>query len=166
MANAKKENEFKLDDKVTVISIAPWNTNFSRLTSIGEVSVTASGTVRLSREEIIAQVNNNNKLFNGMGNGAHATYYIDDAETRKYLEFETDDVKQKVVNKETVAELFKIEKYEDFVNAVKDLVVTRAEKQAFIKIVISEKYNEYDKVSFAREHCRFSFKYNEVNYGI
>ena len=40
------------------------------------------GTVRLSRSEIIAQIQSGNRLFNGVdSHGSHATLYIEDEPT-------------------------------------------------------------------------------------
>lgn len=143
------EKEFDLNKKVNVISIADWITGFKRIVSFGEQSVIPNGTFRIAREEIVAQVNNNNKLFVGNGNGEHATYYIDDKETRDYLEF----TNQKRIDKSFVDSLFAIENMEEFKKAVKDSIVTRAEKIALKKIVTEHIYNDYYKMTFIMNHC-------------
>ena len=74
------EKEIRLDEKVVVRSLAPWNTGAARKTTIGDITIPAKGTVYLTREEIIAQAQNGNKLVNGIdGYGSHATWYIEDA---------------------------------------------------------------------------------------
>lgn len=58
------EEDLNLDAKVTVKNLAGWDVTFARLQDgHGDVVVVANGQQRLSRNEVIAQVNNNNKLF-------------------------------------------------------------------------------------------------------
>ena len=76
--------ELNLEQKVTVRNIAGWMTGFRRIESQGDVTIPQEGTIRLSRSEIIAQVQNGNRLFNGIDErGSHATLYIDDEYTRR-----------------------------------------------------------------------------------
>ena len=80
MADTNVNEELNLDQKVTVKNIAGWS------------------STRLSRNEIISQVQNGNRLFTGTdGNGSHATLYIDDAPTRKEIGFDNEDGKDKQV---------------------------------------------------------------------
>ena len=59
MAEEKNVNnateDVRLDKKVTVRSIAPWDTGTARKTSIGDITISPMGTVLVSREELIAQ---------------------------------------------------------------------------------------------------------------
>lgn len=52
------EEDFNLEKKVTVRSIAEWTTGFQRIETNGDVTIPPNGTVRLSRGEIISQVQN------------------------------------------------------------------------------------------------------------
>lgn len=82
-------SDMRLDEKVMVRSIAMWNTGSVRVTSNGDISIPAKGSVLLSREEIIAQAQNGNKLLSGIDDvGSHATWYIEDEYTRKELSFD------------------------------------------------------------------------------
>ena len=84
--------ELNLEQKVTVKSIAGWNVGFPKLTETGDALIAPGGSARFTRNEIITQVQNGNKLFVGIdGMGSHATLYIEDADTRKELEFDTDE---------------------------------------------------------------------------
>lgn len=84
------KDDFNLEKKVTVRSIAEWTTGFQRIETNGDVTIPPNGTVRLSRGEIISQVQNGNLLFTGIdGQGSHATLYIEDKPTRIEADFET-----------------------------------------------------------------------------
>ena len=64
--------------------------------------------VRVKREELADQISAGNRLLAGLDSyGSHATLYIDDEDTRKYLEFDSEDGKRKqnVINDEKVQKL-------------------------------------------------------------
>ena len=111
MADTNVNEELNLDQKVTVKNIAGWSVGFARIDGIGDVTITAEGSTRLSRNEIISQVQNGNRLFTGTdGNGSHATLYIDDAPTRKEIGFDSEDGKDKqvVFNDAAITKVFAI----------------------------------------------------------
>ena len=123
------EKEVKLDEKVVVRSIAPWVTGSRRILSVGDIQIQPNGTVTVSREELIAQAQSGNKLLTGIdGKGSHATLYIDDEWTRRELEFETDKVKQKVINLDVIKHMFELKTMSSFQKNIEENVVTRAEK--------------------------------------
>lgn len=145
--------EIRLDEKVVVRSIAPWQTGCTRKLTLGDISVPPNGSIRLSREEIITQAQSGNRLLIGTdGYGKHATWYVEDEYVRKELEFDTDDRKQKLVNKEFVKELFNIKSKKDFEDMVINEIVTRAEKVALMENIKLLKINDYEKISFCMEH--------------
>ena len=155
---AQNVQELNLDTKVTVRSIAGWSTGFSRIESVGDVTITPEGTTRLSRNEIISQVQNGNKLFCGLnGDGSHATLYIDDAPTRAYLDFESEDgeTKQNVFSDAKVKEVFGLKTQAAFEKACKETFYTRAEKYALIQAIKRLKINDYSKIRFAEEYTGY-----------
>ena len=77
--------EINMDEKVTVINLAPWNVSFPNNVGRGDTCFAPSAKVRVKRDEISDQVSAGNKLFGLDSYGSHATLYIDDADTRKYL---------------------------------------------------------------------------------
>ena len=84
MENTEVVQELSMETKITVRSLANWTTGFQRIESTGDVTITPNGTTRLSRGEVISQVQNGNMLFTGIdGVGSHATLYIEDADTRR-----------------------------------------------------------------------------------
>ena len=158
MSNEKetksKTEEIRMEDKITITSIAPWNTGFHRILTVGDVSIAPNGQIRLSREEVLAQGQSNNKLITGIdGMGSHATLYIEDEWTRKELGFDTDDSKQVVVNKKLVKEIFEKKTFVAFKKAIEENIVTRAEKFSLLSMIKTLKINEYDKVAFCEEYC-------------
>ena len=158
MSNEKetkgKAEEIRMEDKIAVTSIAPWATGFRRILTVGDVSIAPNGTVRLSREEVLAQGQSNNKLLTGIdGMGSHATLYIEDEWTRKELGFDTETTKQVVVDKKFVKELFDKKTISAFKNAITENIVTRAEKFSLLSMIKTLKINEYDKVAFCEEYC-------------
>ena len=149
-----KVEEIRMEDKITVTSIAPWATGFRRILTVGDVSIAPNGTIRLSREEVLAQGQSNNKLLTGIdGMGSHATLYIEDEWTRKELGFDTDEKKQTVINKKLVKDMFDKKTLPAFKKAVEETIVTRAEKFSLLSIIKTLKINEYDKIAFCEEYC-------------
>ena len=149
-----KVEEIRMEDKITVTSIAPWATGFRRILTVGDVSIAPNGTIRLSREEVLAQGQSNNKLLTGIdGMGSHATLYIEDEWTRKELGFDTDEKKQIVINKKLVKDMFDKKTLPAFKKAVEETIVTRAEKFSLLSIIKTLKINEYDKIAFCEEYC-------------
>lgn len=150
--------DLNLDKKVVVRNIAPWNVGFARKSDgIGDISIPPNGTVSLRRNEIIIQSQSGNKLFNGIdGRGGHATLYIEDAATRKELEFDTDDAKQDSFVNLNIKELFKKSQSafeSEFANAIR----TRAEKCAVIEAMHKANVSDYHKIRFAEQHTGFMF---------
>lgn len=149
-----KVEEVRMDEKVSVSSIAPWITGFARIITIGDVSIPPNGTVRLSREEVLAQGQSNNKLITGIdGIGSHATLYIEDAWLREELGFDTDETKQQVLTKELVKTIFEKKTMPQFKKEIEENVVTRAERFSLLNMIKTLKINDYNKIAFCEEHC-------------
>lgn len=153
------EKELNLEQKVTVRSIAPWTTGFQRIETIGDVTIPANGSVRLSRSEIIAQVQNGNVLFTGVDSrGSHATLYIEDEPTRIEVDFDIKEEKitQKVITVDAVKKLFEYKTMKTFEEKLKELVLTRAEKHAIANIIRKEKINDHEKVRVVENYIGVS----------
>lgn len=148
--------EFDLEKKVTVKSIADWQTGFKRLNDMGEVNIAPNGTMRLTRNEIISQAQSGNKLFTGIdGRGSHATLVIDDEATRKELGFETDYEKQNVFNEKKVKDMFLINNENEFETRLKDEIITRAEQYAIVATIRKLKLNDYAKIRIVERYTGF-----------
>lgn len=145
----KEDN--RLDKKINVRSIAPWITGAPRVTTNGDISVPPKGTVLLSREEVIAQAQNGNRLINGTDSvGSHATWYIDDAFTRSELSFDISDENksQTFLTKDIIKDIFDIKSQKDFETEIENRVVTRAEKAYLIECIKEFNFNDYRKIDF------------------
>lgn len=152
------EKQLNLDEKVTLKNIAGWAVGFPKITEVGDVHIAAGGSVRLTRNEIISQVQNGNKLIAGLdGMGSHATLIINDADTRKELEFESEDgkTKQNIYSDEKLKSIFALKTYKVFVDRFTEAFVTRAEKYAAISAIKKLKLNEYDKIQFVKEYTGY-----------
>lgn len=148
--------DLNLDVKVTVKNLAGWDVTFARLhDGVGDVVIVANGQQRLSRNEVVAQVNNNNKLFTGSDTvGSHATIYIDDEATRKLLGFEEDDRPQMVFTEQLVKDLFNMRQSE-YEEKLPTYIRTRAEKYALIATIKKLRLNDYAKMVFASEYTGY-----------
>lgn len=145
--------EIKMDEKVVVKSIAPWNTGFKRILTNGDVDIAPKGSIRLSREEVIAQSQNGNKLLNGTdGYGNHATLYCEDEFVRKELEFDNDSHKQTFITADSIKKIFELKTMTSFKKNIEDNIVTRAEKVFLIECIKDLKLNDYEKIMFVQEY--------------
>lgn len=153
-----REKELDLDKKVTVRSIAEWNTGFHRTDIDADVTFSPKGTFRLPRNEIISQCNNGNKLFTGTdGKGSHATLLIDDALTRVECGFESEDGTQKQLcfSDELVQEVFGIQNQSEFEAAFKNAFQISSEQLAVLDAIKRLGINDYRKIRFAEEHTGY-----------
>lgn len=152
------EETLNLEQKVTVKSIAGWSVGFSRIDGIGDIAIPPEGRIKLTRSEIIAQTQTDNKLFAGIdGMGSHATLYIDDVATRKELEFESADGKRKqvVLTEDVMKNLFNIKNQSSFESQFAETVKTRAEKYAAMQMIKKLGLNDYSKIIFAVKHTGY-----------
>ena len=147
-----------MDVKVTVINLAPWNVAFPNRVRSGDTCFAPSAKVRVRRDELEAQVSAGNKLLTGIdGVGSHATLFIDDDETRRYLEFDSDDgkTKQNVITDEKVAKWFELKTMSAFEKNIRENVLTMAEKNFVLAAIKRLKLDSYEKISFCQEYCKF-----------
>ena len=154
----EKVESVNMDQKITVRSIAGWPTGFKRIETTGDVTIPKQGSVRLTRSEVIAQVQSGNKLFTGTDDrGSHATLYIDDEPTRLEVEFDSKEEKrvQQVLNDEVVQKLFSYKTLKTFEERMKEAIVTRAEKYAIIQMISKLKLNDHEKIRIVEQYTGF-----------
>lgn len=150
-----------MDTKVTVVNLAPWNVAFSYSTIRGDAKFAPGAKIRMKRDEIIEQVSAGNKLLAGIDEyGSHATLFIDDAETRKYLEFDSEDGKrtQTIISDEKVQKWFELKTQSVFEKKIKANVVTRAEKAFLLNAIKRLKLDSHEKIAFCVEYCKFKLR--------
>lgn len=144
-----------MDEKIQIRNLCNWALSFKRIDSIGDVLIPANSTMRIARGEVFTQVQSGNNLFTGTdGLGSHARIYIDDRDTRVELDFESEDGKrtQNVISDDKIKEIFAIKTKTAFEKAVKESIVTQAEKAVISNAVKKFKFNEYDRIKFIEEY--------------
>ena len=151
-----KNEPVRLDEKVTVRSIASWTTGSTRKLTVGDITIPSMGSILLSREEIIAQGQNGNTLLTGIdGIGSHATWYIEDDYTRNELSFDSSDKKQDFLTEDTIKKVFELKTKKAFEDNIKKYATTRAEKLYLLHTIKKLNYNDYSKIAFCEEHCGY-----------
>ena len=116
----------------------------------------------MTMQEIVDQVSAGNRLFGFDSYGSHATLYIEDEDTIKYLEFDSEDGKrtQDVISKDKVAKWFELKTQSAFEKNIRENVKTRAEKSFLLKAIKDLKLDSYEKIEFCKEYCKFSLRDN------
>lgn len=148
-----------MDEKISVRNLCEWAVSFKRQDTVGDVLINANTTIRLPRGEVISQVQSGNNLFSGTdGVGSHARIYIEDKDTRVELDFEDAEGKksQLIVDDGKIKELFTIKTKTAFEKAIKEAIVTNAEKAKLVGSVKKFKFNEFDKIQFIQEYTGMS----------
>lgn len=148
-----------MDEKISVRNLCEWAVSFKRQDTVGDVLINANTTIRLPRGEVISQVQSGNNLFSGTdGVGSHARIYIEDKDTRVELDFEDAEGKksQLIVDDSKIKELFTIKTKTAFEKAIKEAIVTNAEKAKLVGSVKKFKFNEFDKIQFIQEYTGMS----------
>lgn len=145
--------DIRLDKKVTVRSIAPWNTGSARKTTQGDIGIPPKGTVLLSREEVIAQAQNGNRLLTGIdGVGSHATWYVEDQFARNELSFDIDSKTQTFLTEDIIKKVFELKTQKSFEDNIKKIAITRAEKAFLMSMIKPLNLNDYQKIAFCIEY--------------
>lgn len=154
----KEPEELNMETKVNVVSLAKWKVSFAR-TQDGmgtAVIIPPGGSIRLTRAEIVAQVQNGNNLFCGIdGKGSHATLYINDKATRVEVGFESEDTEQDILTDEKVKELFNLSQTK-FEKALREAVVTRTEKNAIMEFIRKLELNDYKKIKVVENYTHYT----------
>lgn len=148
-----------MDDKIQIKNLCEWKVGFRRLDGVGDIIINPNGFVKVPRGEVYSQVQSGNNMFTGTdGLGSHARIYIDDTDTRVDLEFEDPENKrvQLVVDDNKIKELFAIKAKTAFEKAVRETVITNAEKARLAHSVKKFKLNELDKAQFIEEYTGMS----------
>lgn len=153
--------ELNMDAKVTLVNLAPWAVGFPNHATSGDTCISASGKTRVRREEVVEQVSAGNRLLAGLdAYGSHATVYIDDEDTRKYLEFDSEDGKRKqnIISDDKIKQWFELKTQTAFERNVKDNVKTRAEKSYLLNAIKRLKFDSYEKIHFCEDYCKFRLR--------
>lgn len=145
----------ELEKRVSVHNISNWKIGMNLKNEQGSVEFTPNGIQRVARNELMSQMNSNNVSLLGIdGKGSHATLYIDDAPTRRWLGFETKDEPQKIFTDDVARKLFEMS-FEDYKRELPNYIVTRAEKYALSEAITRLKFNDYRKIMYAKDYTGF-----------
>lgn len=151
------EKTLDLSRRVILRNTTNIDTYFRYALKDADAKVAKKGTLSISVEELIAQVDNANPDFVGYSrDGRHATFYIEDKDMRVYLGFETDcgKVKQEVIDEQRIIDMFETANLTTFVNQLKEKIITPGEKQTLRDIIASNKVNAHDKIELATAYLR------------
>lgn len=154
----KVQEEFKLDKLVSIKNLSDSTVSFRRQQDgQGDVKIAPGGQYLISRNELKAQVDSNNNLIAGInGMGAHASLFIDDAETRKWLGFEFEGKPQEIFSYDLVKELFAMPQ-KKFEQELPKKIKTRSEKSALMKAIEDLELNDYRKIVFSTKYTENTF---------
>lgn len=142
--------------RVMVHNLAPWQVSFPRKTMNGDVVIPANGRMYLDEQEVMMQFYANNVLFIGTdGRGTHARIYIEDADIRKALNFDSQDgtTTQEIVTDELLKKIFAYKRQSDFEKAIKEHVVAHFEKFMLADFIQRNDVNDYKKIRFVEEYA-------------
>ena len=138
------------EGRIVLKNLAPWEVCFPRKLSMGDVVIAPNGKMSIDKEEVMNQVYANNKLIKGSFDeiGSHATIYIEDAATRKELEFDSEDEKrtQFILDDKAFAKMFELKTLKTFKEHLYAEVLTQSEKFRLVEYIRKAKVNDYDKI--------------------
>lgn len=152
--------EIAMDKKVKVENLCAWPIYFARQVGFGgDVKIPKSGFITLTVEEIQAQVHNGNRQFAGIdGKGTNARLFIQDADVRQFLEFETSDTPQVVMTEKEIKTILALKTQAKFEEKIKESIKTEAEKVRLLEVAQKSKLNDYDKIQFIEEFTEKSYE--------
>ncbi len=149
-----------MDEKVLIKNLCNWDLFIKRILKNGDVKIAANKTVKLTREEIEAQVNNGNNLFTGTdGMGSNPRIYIEDRDLRVHLDFESEDgeVKQEILTAEEIERIINLKTFNSFKDNIEKKVVTENQKHLLLNVSKKNKLNDFEKIKFIEEYTGLKF---------
>ncbi|WP_063565470.1 hypothetical protein [Paenibacillus sp. O199] len=147
--------------KVKVSNICTWDLYVKRIESNGDFKIAAKKSVSVPVAEIIAQVNNDNKLFAGDdGKGSNARVYIEDNELREYLGFdsEEDKEKQQILTEDEIERILGLKTFSSFKENIEKKVLYSFQKALLMETAIKLKLNDRAKVNFIEDYTELKFE--------
>ncbi|WP_214771241.1 hypothetical protein [Exiguobacterium sp. s133] len=151
--------EIAMDKKVKVENLCAWPVYFARQIGNGDVKIAKGAVTLLTVEEIQAQVFSGNRQFTGVdGSGTNARLFIQDADVRQFLDFETKEKPQKVMTEKEIKAILALKTQDKFEEKINDNIKTEAEKTKLLEVAQKVKLNDYDKIQFVEEYTGKSFQ--------
>ncbi|MGV2885479.1 hypothetical protein [Paenibacillus taichungensis] len=150
-----------MEEKVVIKNLCNWDLYLKRIMQNGDVKIPANKTVKLTREEIEAQVNNGNNLFTGTdGRGSNPRIFIEDKELRVHLDFESEDGehKQEFLTPEEVERIINLKTFNSFKENINKKVLTENQKHLLINVSKKQNLNDFDKIKYIEEYTGLKFE--------
>lgn len=147
--------------KVKVRNLCTWDLYVARIESNGDFKIAAKKTVSIPIAEIIAQVNESNRIFAGDDEkGTNARVYIEDEEVRKHLGFDSEDAKEKqeVLSEDEIVRIINLKTISSFKENIENKVIHRFQKALLMEVAIKNKLNDLAKVKFIEEYTELKFE--------
>ncbi|MEK4432992.1 hypothetical protein MHB54_27955 [Paenibacillus sp. FSL M7-0802] len=151
---------FDESKKVKVKNICTWDLYVNRIESNGDFKIAAKKSVSVPINEIIAQVNENNRLFTGDDEkGTNARVYIEDDELRKYLGFDSEESKEKqdILTEDEIVKILNYKTFSSFKENIEKKVLYPFQKSLLMEVAIKNKLNDLAKVQFIEEYTELKF---------
>lgn len=151
---------FDESKKVKVRNICTWDLYVNRIEGNGDFKIAAKKSVSVPINEIIAQVNENNRLFTGDDEkGTNARVYIEDDELRKYLGFDSEDSKEKqdILTEDEIVKILGYKTFSSFKENIEKKVLYPFQKSLLMEVAIKNKLNDLAKVQFIEEYTELKF---------
>lgn len=155
--------EINLDKRIPIKNLCTWDIYFFSVDG-RDIKIPASGRLPLTRNEIISQVENGNTFLAGDdGKGSHAKLFIDDKETRIYLQFESEDGKetQNILTEDIIKEILDIKTIPAFKKRLEKDVLTNGEKALLVEVAKKTKLNDFKKIQTIEEYTGLKFEVEE-----
>ncbi|OMD67465.1 hypothetical protein [Paenibacillus odorifer] len=147
--------------KVKVRNLCTWDLYVARIEGNGDFKIAAKKTVSIPIAEIIAQVNERNRIFAGDDEkGTNARVYIEDEEVRKHLGFDSEDLKEKqeVLTEDEIVRIINLKTLHSFKENIENKVLHRFQKALLMEVAIKNKLNDLAKVKFIEEYTEMKFE--------
>ena len=119
-----------LQKRSSIKNLCPWTVSFTLPISNAGVLLGANKKTSINNEELVALCENSNTMFAGTGNGNHARIYIENADLRKYVGFDSEDGKelQFVLTDEECQKILDYKTIQTFNKHLEDKVISNHEK--------------------------------------
>ncbi len=141
-------------------NLCPWAVSFRLPISKADVLLSANKTTSINNEELIVLCENGNVMFSGTGEGNHARIYMENADLRKYVGYDSEDgkTKQFILNDEECQKLLDYKTMSAFEKNLEEKVVGQHEKARLIDYARKVKFNDFDKIVALEQHCEIKYR--------
>ena len=156
--------EINLDKRIPIKNLCTWDIYFEGIEPRRDIKIPANGRLPLTRNEVISQVENGNVFLAGDDSkGSHAKLFIDDKDTRIYLQFESEDGKetQNILTEEKVKELIDVKTIPAFNKRLEKEILTNGEKTMLVECAKKLKLNDFKKIQAIEEYTGLKFETEE-----